>query len=296
MAASGLEQTIDRMRHVAVVAGAAAAFGLVVRVSPNAGRARVLAVALQAALASSHSGSKLVVGPVAQRPVVVRMHLVTGQARQGAPGVATRSQQRVVFSAHDADHSVGPEALPEVRAALVLLGRRAQGDVIPHQVVPRSEWCSRTQELLPELAAPQLDEPVALSAELGRALVRQVGRIDHAGLAARCEVLAITRQRLAIPAGMFACRAMARLAGDAELAHLGIDRSPVAEARAAMGCVAANAGSVPTAGTYASKFHRGRQQHRAARDPSLFPDEPRQRQLLDLAPVRRGEPIDLVVV
>jgi hypothetical protein len=118
MAAQRLEQTVARVRHVAVVATAALGLGTVMRVRLR--RARELAVALQTRAIAVHAGAQLMRAPLGCRPriAVVLVHGVAGRARQLAARVARAVDHAVVLATGDAHHSVAPELAVD-EAALV---------------------------------------------------------------------------------------------------------------------------------------------------------------------------------
>ena len=319
MAAYRLQQPVARVRHVAVVAPAARRLGRVTGVGGGVRAQRL--VALQARLVAVQARRHLVgVGPFRHRPWVVG-RLVHGVAREAAQGAfrglrvaeAGGVEQPVVLAARDPDGAVGPERpTDEVGVGgdqRPDVGRRAVGRGLDDE--PRVAQLVAGAVGEPLAARPPLvlwlvvlPHAVALPADLRRARRVEGGRLDDGGVAVSREVARVAAQGVAVGLDVGLGGTVARLAGDAELRHGGVD-GLLGERRRAVGRVeggaplrgvAHDAHRVPVAVEHRERLPRRVQDERAARHPLLFVEEVCAGQHVQPAVMPGGVPVDVLVV
>ena len=305
VAAHAAQQAVGRVRHMAVVATAALGLGGVMRVRRDL--RFHFRVALEAAEIGGHARFELAVGPRFHPGGVqiFRMHFVARQTGELSALVARRRESAVHLAPRNPDHPVAPEAVAdEMRVGLAdhllllgMIGRvRLEHEALLQVRLARAK--GHALAVPRDLVGHAVERPdaVALAAsERSLASFHALG-VGDGGVALVAEVARVTAQRIAVLRDMLGALAVARLAGDAELAHLRIKLVALDEARAALRDVAIHAAAVPRADGV--EINRVGRQHKGLQDrgPDFFLHQIGERKLHDRPPLAGLQPEHFLVM
>ena len=151
---------------------------------------------------------------------------------------------------------------------------------------------------------PELPDAVALAADLRRAPRVEARRLDDGRIGRAAGVERVAAQRVPVGGHVRLGRAVARLAGDAELGDGGVDRLIAdrlgaergIEAGLAVRSVAVDADGVPVSVEHRHSLSGGRQHDGVAGRPALLVEQVDGRQHVERALVARRVPVDVLVV
>ncbi len=277
-----------RVGHVAVLAATPGGIGWVVGVLRDGGEDR--RVTGGAAVVAGARRFQLIVGGRV-------VHRVAGCAGEAAALEAGGGGEPRIFPPRHPNHAVRPETLGEKSRRRMRRSRkrvaRADEVAIHRQVVagtvPRPG-------LFPLGGVFEDEDRVTLAAHLRSTLRREPGRVDDRRIALAAQVLRVALDRVGVGAHVLRGRAMAPLAGDAELADAGVGAAAPGRSLFVHHAVAVGAIAVPQAGVRRHRHARRQQEHILRRDPATFIEQVVERQQIDGASGLALQPVQLLVV